>query len=345
MSDKYELLDALFHASGNHNMAMIKQAEAKLFEYIRYHGEDSQVIDALRMVKILEIESKHDDFEASSDIAALMLDRLIEADEWDFYDLRILAQIIDYAETYDFTLLLAKDAFKRLEDFAHEEKYARVKAALYVNVTARLLRATIYEMDDLQPAKALQDAFKKYTKEGVAFCDKHNLNIHRDVINIRQGIFFKDPVSVDIGFISLKDAGELEVYRMMQDTASEYNYYSELSISKRQFNEIVGKNVRKKRKSLGLRMVDVAELIGVTTPAIALMERGERSITGHNLVKMAYIFKVPVETFFDGIITMYDVAVKDKATYQKLMALVAKFSESELEALVAYAENLPQDKG
>ena len=343
MSNKYELLDAFFCAGGNHHMAMVKQVETKLFEYIRDHGEDSQVVDVLRIIKIYEIESEHDDFEASSDIATLILDRLIEADEWDFYDLKILSQVIDYTETFDYTLFLANDAFKRLEDFAHEKRYAHIKAALYVNVTTRLLRAAIYDMDGLQPTKALKDAFKKYVEAGMAFCEKHNLNIHKDVMCIRQGIFFKDPVSVDKGFASLKAAGEHEVYRMMQETAIEYNYYNELSISKRQFNEIVGKNVRKKRKSLDLRMSDVAEIIGVTIPAIALMERGDRSITGHNLVKMAYIFKVPVETFFDGIITMYDVAVKNKAVYQKLMALAAKFTESELEAVVAFAENLPQD--
>ena len=342
---KYELIDNLFAAKGNQYNQQIKDAEAKLVEYVRDHGDDVQVIDALRIAKISRLESERNDFEACCDVAILTLDRLVEADEWDFYDLRILVHIIDYCGTFEFALLLAKDAFKRLEDFANEKRYVYVKAALYVNVILRLLRAKIYDMDNLQPTKALQDAFKKYARQGLAFCGKHKLYIHRDVINIRQGIFFKDPVSVDIGFISLKDAGELEVYRMMQEAMAEFNFYSELSISKRQFNRIVGKNVRKTRKSLDLRMSDVAEIIGVTVPAIALMERGDRSITGHNLVKIAYVFKVPVETFFDGIITMYDVAVKNKAVYQKLMAIVAKFSESELEALVAYAENLPQDKG
>ena len=345
MSNKYELLDAFFRIGGNHNMAMVKQVEKKLFEYIRDNGEDSQVIDALRLIKISEIESEHDDFEASSDVASLILDRMIEAEVWDFYDLRILVQVVDYAESFEYTLLIADDVLKRLEDFAHEERYAHIKATLYVNVTARLLRATIYEMDDLQPTKALKDAFKKYTKEGIAFCEKHKLYIHRDVICIRQGIFQKEPTIVDKAFASLRAAGEHEIYRMMQDTAAEYSFYSELSISKRQFNEVVGRNVRKKRKSLGLRMLDIADALGVTIPAIALMERGERSITGHNLVKMAYVFKVPVETFFDGIITMYDVAAKNKAMYQRLMALAAKFSESELETLVAFAENLPQTKG
>ena len=323
---------------------MVKQVERKLFEYIRDNGEDSQIVDALRIIKILETESEHNDFEKCYDIAIQIFDRLIEADDWDFYDLRILAQVIDYCETFDYTLLLAKDAFKRLENFKHEKKYIDIKATLYVNVILRLLRAKHFDMDNLQPTKELQDAFKKYTKEGLAFCEKHNLNIHRDVIYIRRGIFFKNPIFSDKGLSSLKASGQLEVYRMMQEAMAEFNFYSELSISKRQFNRIVGKNVRKTRKSLDLRMSDVAEIIGVTIPAIALMERGDRSITGHNLVKMAYIFKVSVETFFEGIITVYDVSVRNKAVYQRLMVLAADFTESELEALVTYAENLPQDK-
>ncbi|EKT60740.1 helix-turn-helix domain-containing protein [Providencia burhodogranariea] len=48
-------------------------------------------------------------------------------------------------------------------------------------------------------------------------------------------------------------------------------------------NQIVGKEIRKRRKKLGLSGIELAELIGISQQQISRYERGECNITLENL--------------------------------------------------------------
>ncbi|MEX9821319.1 helix-turn-helix domain-containing protein [Providencia vermicola] len=52
-------------------------------------------------------------------------------------------------------------------------------------------------------------------------------------------------------------------------------------------NQIVGKEIRKRRKSLGLSGIELADLVGVSQQQISRYERGECNITLDNLLNLA----------------------------------------------------------
>lgn len=64
-------------------------------------------------------------------------------------------------------------------------------------------------------------------------------------------------------------------------------------------NQVVGKEIRKRRKKLGLSGVGLADLIGVSQQQISRYERGECNITLDNLLNLAKALETDLVSFFN----------------------------------------------
>lgn len=64
-------------------------------------------------------------------------------------------------------------------------------------------------------------------------------------------------------------------------------------------NQIVGKEIRKRRKKLGFSGVELADLIGVSQQQISRYERGECNITLDNLLNLAKALETDLICFFN----------------------------------------------
>lgn len=62
-------------------------------------------------------------------------------------------------------------------------------------------------------------------------------------------------------------------------------------------NQIVGKEIRKRRKKLGLSGMELADLIGISQQQISRYERGECNITLENLFSLAIALEVSLIYF------------------------------------------------
>lgn len=62
-------------------------------------------------------------------------------------------------------------------------------------------------------------------------------------------------------------------------------------------NQIVGKEIRKRRKNLGLSGMELADLIGISQQQISRYERGECNITLENLFSLAKALEVSLIYF------------------------------------------------
>ncbi|MCW2257476.1 transcriptional regulator with XRE-family HTH domain [Providencia alcalifaciens] len=62
-------------------------------------------------------------------------------------------------------------------------------------------------------------------------------------------------------------------------------------------NQIVGKEIRKRRKNLGLSGMELADLIGISQQQISRYERGECNITLENLFSLAIALEVSLIYF------------------------------------------------
>ena len=73
------------------------------------------------------------------------------------------------------------------------------------------------------------------------------------------------------------------------------------SPSQKTINKVIGKNIRKIRKSSGADALAVSERLGVTKQSISAFERGEITVSLEKLNKLAKYFKVNVNVFFKGL--------------------------------------------
>lgn len=64
-------------------------------------------------------------------------------------------------------------------------------------------------------------------------------------------------------------------------------------------NQIVGKEIRKRRKELGFSGVELADLIGISQQQISRYERGECNITLDNLFNLAKALETDLICFFN----------------------------------------------
>ena len=327
MDKKHKLLEEFFDTGGNHNLG--DALKGKLLNYIKNSGNDPQISDALRILQMFEAERDYNDFKNSCKITVPIFERLANTDEWDIYDIMILATVIGHAETYDYACMLAEEALVKLKEYADEKRYAGIKLTIHMNIMLRLLRVKYFDFEKLGSSKKLENMFAKHTNAVLPLCKGRKFLAYKAGVMIRKGLFYRDDNLVNEGFKLLSDNGEIEVYKMLQHDARQYGFYVDLTINKRQFDSIIGSNVRELRVARKMTTEDLAELLNVTPGSIGQLERGDRGTSGLTLRKLADIFGVSVDVLYYGT---------------KIISLESNYQEIQLQTLAAYARNLTEDE-
>jgi DNA-binding XRE family transcriptional regulator len=304
MTEKHILLNELFILNNN-DAAKIELVRGRFSDYLKVHGDDKQIQDALQIIEIWTSEAQDNDFVTSCDLADPIFRSLLKnEDSWDFYDIRILASILDYIGTYERSHELAVKLLGKLEGYSREERHLNIKLAIYANITLRLLRGKYFESDNLAPPEQLEVWFDKYMDEGLKLCDLINAQFQKAVFHIRKGLFHQDDDLISRGFYRLKELGEDEVFRMLKADAEEYDFFEGIKMSKNQADKIIGGNIRRIRNEAGMTMKELAEKIGVTVPYISCIENGIRvpkGFGGHEINQVAVVLGVSYDDIFAGI--------------------------------------------
>jgi len=104
----------------------------------------------------------------------------------------------------------------------------------------------------------------------------------------------------------------------------------------------IGRNIRAERDFRRLSIEEFAELMGLTSGFIGLIERGQRGTTPLTLFKAAKIFNIPIDDFFDCQRALG--LCKDEAPIlarrRKLDSLISDFSEWELDFVISTVINI-----
>ena len=329
MGKKYQLLEEFFDIGGNHEPDKAKAVEVKLHEYINNNGDDPQISDALRILQMFEVERDYNDFEKSCQVTAPVLERLVNADKWDIYDITMFSKVVGYAETYEKACALAEEALEKIEEYSSEKRYIDIKLTIHMHIMTRLLRTKYFDLENIDASEKLKNLFSKHTNAALPMCKGRKLITHKAAIMIRKGMFYRDDNLINEGFKLLVDNGEIEVYKMLQHDARQYGCYIDITISKKQFDSILGSNIRELRVARKMTTEDLAELLNVTPGSIGQLERGDRGTSGLTIRKLADIFGVSVDVLYYGT---------------KVISLESNYQENQLQILAAYAKNLTEDE-
>lgn len=67
-----------------------------------------------------------------------------------------------------------------------------------------------------------------------------------------------------------------------------------------QLKQTIGHRIREEREQRGLKQHDLAEAIGIDPPSLSRIEKGSRGIDSLILRRVARLFELPMDAFFES---------------------------------------------
>ncbi|MCL2610206.1 MAG: helix-turn-helix domain-containing protein [Defluviitaleaceae bacterium] len=302
---KYKLLEKYFTSfpTNTGEIEPLEKFRKKLENYLRNESDD-QIRDVLRLVNLYIEEKLYWDFEEAVKIMRPTIIRLLNLENWDLYDIRILQTAITYGKTFEECQKLITTALIALEKYNNHPLYFKIKLALHMNILVRLIKAQFLEVDPIEmpmDSKKLKEAFDQHVKMALALCKDKELKTYRIIILIREALFHRNYEEVDKNLNALKETGEKDVYNAMKEAVNYYNTYAGTDISKKQVDTMIGANLRKLRLSLNQKPEDFAEIMNISTSSVLLIERGERTLTSYGIVMLTRTLDINPNDLFTGI--------------------------------------------
>jgi len=305
--------------------------------YISENEYDMQlelILYAYQKYKINDIENC---YEKACEVVAPVFD-LLKNTEWGWLEIQVLASVIGNVPHYTMGEALMNKAFKILDnEFIDHENHEYTKLRFYFNFSWRLLRARYY--DNANPAD-IQAKFDRYFQQAISLCEKYDYITVRTVLLVRQAIFYGDSKKILEYLDALKVTGDKMWLRTTKDEVVEYfqRLGGKATIDLK--NLIVGWQIYKRRKELGMSIEDLADAIDA--PSIKTMyvyERGVRGVGSERLCKIAEALGVDMSYFYGGPDTEPANITTDIATH-KMGKLMSQMSEKEKEYLLDNARGL-----
>ena len=338
---KHQLLDEMFAIGSNSDLEKMSAVKEKLLDYIKTNKKDSQIEYGILMLDAYAEQTQSNDFEVAKEITRPIFERLSDPDEWDYYDIRILSAVLSKAiGSFDEVNELVNNLLEAFKKHSSGEKYIRHKLVIHMNILTFFIRVKYFESDNLIPSCELENAFNEHFNETIKICGLSKFPIHLAAAMIRKGFFYQDDYLITEGFNRLDKAGEYKVYELFKKDAEEFDFYAELKISKLQHRKIVGENIRRKRKELGLTMKDLAKSIDVEESFISLFERGKSGASRPIMERIASFFGVDIEYLHQKIDEKDDPEAHKRSQYALLTAYFRELNEEQRGFLITMAKEL-----
>ena len=103
-------------------------------------------------------------------------------------------------------------------------------------------------------------------------------------------------------------------------------------MTKEELRITIGNNIRNERHIRGITIDELAKLLGLSSSALGLVERGDRGTTTYNLLKLSKIFDTSIDNFF--IESSIKPVTETSQLNKKINSLITGFTEKELEFVV-----------
>ena len=292
--ERYELLDQFFSLGGNTDLVAFRNIERQLLTFIRENVSDRQIEDVLKLIQFQNALRISYDFERHCYIIKSVIDRLSTSDEWDFYDLRILAATRLCSEDVHISQELLEKSIAIL-DSTYKDKpfYVGAKLAFTINYSVTLTQQYCHYYDDEKLRKHIETLFKKYIEIALQITAKDkNQVINHAVSTVRKGIFYENEKLLNKGLATLKAEGATEIHKLLVGELEEFNYLMHNNIANTPFNVKLAENLRKLRKKRGLTLEQLASLTDIPNQTLSQLERVDRTASGLHVYKLAEFFGI-----------------------------------------------------
>ncbi|MDR1533089.1 MAG: helix-turn-helix domain-containing protein [Clostridiales bacterium] len=107
--------------------------------------------------------------------------------------------------------------------------------------------------------------------------------------------------------------------------------------------KIIGNNIRNARITKGMKIDDLANVLGVSAGYVGLIERGKRGTTASTLKKISTVFDVPIGDFFaeEGFI----LSESGTPRHELIRSLTVDFADPELDFVISIIRNYRAMRG
>jgi len=250
----------------------------------------TQVMDAIRILKMTLSELEADDFQTTFYIVAPVLERLEYTKRWSVADTRLASRVVGYSADYVTAHLFAQRVVAAMESNPKDFDQWQLLFP-YINVLYRLLRAKFYDLDHTQNTTEMAELttlFDQYTRLVLELCgDMKELEVYKVVVQIRSDLFHRNLTAVDEGLGVLRSIRK-DVYTCICRQIISYNKYAELDITRLQLQVQVGLQLRKIREKANLTQEEMADVVGLGSASAALhIETGKQAPHIHSLFLLA----------------------------------------------------------
>ena len=294
--------------------------------YISKNEYDMQLELILYYYRMTEAEEIEDCYEKASKIAAPVFN-LLKNTDWGWLEIQVLASVIGHVPRYTMGEKLMNKAFGILDNkFFDHEDYEGTKLRFYFNFTLKLLRSRYY--DNADPAD-IQAKFDHCIQQAISFCKKYGYITYKTVLLTRQAVFYGNSDKILECLDALKATEDKMWLSTTKDEVVEYFQRLGGNATTDLKNLIVGWQIHKRRKELGISTTDLAKAIGATSPtAINLYERGVRGVSYTRLCKIAEALGIDISYFYGEARAEPANLTTDIITH-KVVQLMSQMSESE----------------
>jgi len=115
-------------------------------------------------------------------------------------------------------------------------------------------------------------------------------------------------------------------------------------IAKVRLDKLVGMNIRRERELRKITREELAEILDLKVAHVGLIERGMRGATAVTLTKLAKVFNISMDNFFEEhnrAISAFGKYENEPGSYhKKVTALMAILTEAELKVLAQTVKGL-----
>jgi len=327
-----ELIETFFLLGGNHEKDKLKKLQVKLKSCAPDDENIAQIIDILILFKMYEASYKYNDFDTSQAIVKPILSRLMNTDSWNLYDIRILVRVIGYPKTYKDAHELAQKALSLLEQYVDHERYHHIKRSIHFNISYRLLRARYFDIElvEDEDIAELDKLFNEHIEKALSMCKEKDLKLEEAALLIRRGVYEKDYDLIDANLETIKQFGERAAHKMMQDEVNDYNAYVGDAISAKQFNVMIGRNIKKLRELRCMTQRELARRVDLAPITLNHIEIGHRSAASHKLFLISHALNVKVDSLYNRDEKNSNFDIELEIERQKIHAVISSLDAEDV---------------
>ena len=312
--------------------------------------KDRQLADILVLLALYERDMADSDEDENNESEASLIEMALESfnalEELDLVDIRTFSMVVSFVEDINIQIEMINKIIKSTNKKYHRHaQYDSVRATLYINITAKLLKIRYAEDGSEKNIEgSIERLFAKYVNRYSEIYTKHKGELGFEkgyaVILIRKGLFIRSIPVVDEGLELLKKVGTEDEIKGIRLEIEDCRNKMDFSFSKEKIDLIIGSNIKKMRMERDLSVARLADMLKMTTASVRFMEKGERGLTITTVFKLCKIFNIEMEQLFVGVDEIEVFSTSKVEGYNRLASYGLKLQSEEIDFLISTAEEL-----